>query len=309
MVLFMGKIKDPGFGYTSSIKSARMINSDGSFNIKHVNSKFSFSEIYSHLINMSWLKFLVLIFLGYTLTNIIFASLYVFFGLEQLSIVSQSFGQDFLHAFFFSAQTLTTLGYGLISPIGNIAGFISAFEALIGLLSFAFFTGLLYGRFSKPKAAIRFSDVMVLRPFKDGNALMFRLMNKRKNIMIEPEISVTMAVNELDDFGNVKRNFFKLNLEREHIMYLPTTWTIVHEINKKSPLNTYSFEAIEKLNAELFILIKYYEDAYAQQVYQIHSYSFDSIKSNNKFVDAYYFDQKGNAVLDHKKLSCTESIH
>lgn len=302
----MAKIKDPGFGYASNKKAARLVNNDGSFNIKHINKRFAVSEVYSHLIQISWTKFFLYVVAGYILVNLLFATIYYSIGVDQLSVGVKDDLQDFMNAFFFSTQTLTTLGYGTISPIGNLSGLVSSFEALIGLLSFSLMTGLLYGRFSRPKAAIRFSETLVLRSFKEHRAIMFRLMNKRKNIMIEPEINITLAINELNEDGEFKRLFFKLELERHRIMYLPTTWTIVHEIDEKSPLFKYSDEEIEKLNAELFILIQYYEDAFTQNVYQIHSYDFSNMKIGEKFIPAYYFDTEGRTVLDHTKLSETE---
>ena len=304
----MEKIKDPGFGYKTANSAKRMVNADGSFNLIHINKKFSVSEIYSRLINMTWIKFITLIFLWYFLLNILFAGIYFFIGIEHLTIEKSTPFQDFLNSYFFSAQTLTTLGYGLVSPQGNITAFISSLEALIGLIGFAFMTGLLYGRFSKPKAAIRFSDVMVLRPFKEKRAVMFRLMNKRTNVMIEPKIKVTLAINELDDKGGFSRKFFNLNLEREKIMYLPSTWTIVHEIEEGSPLYKYTDEQLLKLNAELLVLIEYYEDAFTQNVYQMHSYSFNDLRNNYKFTPAYYFDENGQAILDHGNLSKIESM-
>jgi inward rectifier potassium channel len=304
----MEKIKDPGFGYKTANSAKRMVNADGSFNLIHINKKFSVSEIYSRLINMTWIKFITLIFLWYFLLNILFAGIYFFIGIEHLTIEKSTPFQDFLNSYFFSAQTLTTLGYGLVSPQGNITAFISSLEALIGLIGFAFMTGLLYGRFSKPKAAIRFSDVMVLRPFKEKRAVMFRLMNKRTNVMIEPKIKVTLAINELDDKGVFSRKFFNLNLEREKIMYLPSTWTIVHEIEEGSPLYKYTDEQLLKLNAELLVLIEYYEDAFTQNVYQMHSYSFNDLRNNYRFTPAYYFDENGQAILDHGNLSKIESM-
>jgi inward rectifier potassium channel len=304
----MEKIKDPGFGYKTANSAKRMVNADGSFNLIHINKKFSVSEIYSRLINMTWIKFITLIFLWYFLLNILFAGIYFFIGIEHLTIEKSTPFQDFLNSYFFSAQTLTTLGYGLVSPQGNITAFISSLEALIGLIGFAFMTGLLYGRFSKPKAAIRFSDVMVLRPFKEKRAVMFRLMNKRTNVMIEPKIKVTLAINELDDKGVFSRKFFNLNLEREKIMYLPSTWTIVHEIEEGSPLYKYTDEQLLKLNAELLVLIEYYEDAFTQNVYQMHSYSFNDLRNNYRFTPAYYFDKNGQAILDHGNLSKIESM-
>lgn len=302
-------IKDPGFGYKSAKKPNKLVNSDGSFNMKHINKRFSFPELYTYLISMPWWLFFTAVFIGYVIVNICFALIYYTIGIEQLSLHSVSSLQDFLNAFFFSTQTITTLGYGAISPIGNIAAFVAAFEAFLGLLSFSFFTGLLYGRFSKPKAAIRFSDTFIIRPFKKEHALMFRLMNKRKNIMIEPEINVTIAINTTDATDGFKREFFELSLERKKIMYLPTTWTIVHEINSDSPLCKFSDAELELLSAEIFVLLEYYEDSFSQKVYQLHSYDFNAVEMNKKYVPAYYFDIDGVAVLDHNKLSKTEIIN
>ena len=303
----MAKIKDPGFGYKSNQKIDRMVNDDGSFNMQHVNKKFSVSELYSHLISMSWVKFFIYILIGYIVLNLCFALIFFNLGINQLSVSPTNNSiNDFLTAFYFSTQTLTTLGYGTISPIGHAASLFAALEALVGLLCFSFFTGLLYGRFSKPKAAIRFSDALILRPFNTSNALMFRLMNKRNNIMIKPEISVTMSLNYINEEGQSNLKFFRLKLERSEIMYLPTTWTIVHEIDSDSPLFGYSFDKIKALNAELFILINYYEDSFAQQVYQIHSYNFNQIELNKKFTPAFYFNENGTPILDHDKLNQLE---
>lgn len=303
------KIKDPGFGYNSTNKPNRLVNADGSFNIKHLNRHFSFSELYTYLISMPWWLFFLCVFSGYVIINLLFGSIYYTVGINHLSIQSVNSLQDFLNAFFFSTQTITTLGYGTISPVGNIAAFVAAFEAFLGLLSFSFFTGLLYGRFSRPKAAIRFSDTFVIRPFKKERALMFRLMNKRKNIMIEPEINVTIAVNTTTRKGEFKREFFELPLERKKIMYLPTTWTIVHEIDEGSPLFKYTNTELEQLNAEIFVLLEYYEDSFSQKVYQLHSYDFSQLELEKKFTSAYYFDTDGTAILDHKKLSQTEVMN
>lgn len=303
------KIKDPGFGYNSTNKPNRLVNADGSFNIKHLNRHFSFSELYTYLISMPWWQFFMFVFLGYVTINVLFGMIYYVVGINQLSLQSVNSSQDFLNAFFFSTQTITTLGYGTISPTGNVAAFVAAFEAFLGLLSFSFFTGLLYGRFSRPKAAIRFSETFVIRPFKKERALMFRLMNKRKNIMIEPEINVTIAINTTTKKGEFKREFFELPLERKKIMYLPTTWTIVHEINDGSPLCKYTNTELKQLNAEMFVLLEYYEDSFSQKVYQLHSYDFNQLELEKKFTPAYYFDADGTAVLDHEKLSKTEAIN
>ena len=300
--------KDPGFGFKSAKNVKGIINKDGSSNIKHINRKFGLDDMYSFSIELSWFKFFLLVLLGYILFNIVFGLVYVLIGIEQITPSKGSFFQDFLNGFFFSAQTLTTVGYGGIVPKGILANVISAFEALIGLLSFSFITGLLYGRFSKPRAAIRFSDNLIIREFEGKRALMFRLMNSRKTIMIEPKVSVTLSLNEKDKEGNYKRRFFALKLNRDKIMYLPTIWTLVHPIDEESPLHGMTNEEIKDLDAGLYVLLNYHEDSYGQQVYRTSSYKFTQIITDVKYAPSSSFDEDGYTVLDHDKLSEVEKL-
>jgi inward rectifier potassium channel len=302
------KSKDPGFGYNSKENAKSIINDDGSSNVHHINRKRNVNDLYSYFIDISWSKFFLLIIVSYTILNILFGLLYVAIGIEEITKTKGTFFADFLNGFFFSAQTLTTVGYGGIAPKGVSANLIAAFEAMIGLLSFSFITGLLYGRFSKPKASIKFSKNLILRNFKENKAIMFRLMNSRKTVMIEPEITVTLSVTEKNKNGEFKRNFYTLNLERNKIMYLPTIWTVVHEIDDKSPLFKYSNEEIQELDAQLYLLMNYHEESFSQKVYQIYSYDFEDLIFDVKFVSSSSFDDEGYNVLDHDKLNKVEKM-
>ncbi len=305
----MSKTKDPGFGYNSAKNVKGTINKDGSSNIIHINRKFSIDDLYIYFIELSWARFFVMVIAIYTMFNILFGFVYVAIGIEQITPSKGSFFEDFLNGFFFSAQTLTTVGYGGIAPKGILANLIAAFEALIGLTSFSFITGLLYGRFSKPRASIRFSDNLIVRDFKEGErALMFRLMNSRKTIMIEPEVSVTLSLNEKNNEGQYERSFFTLELERRKITYLPTIWTIVHPINKKSPLYSLTNAEIQKLDAGLYVLIQYHEESFGQKVYQASSYKFNQLLTDVKYTRSSSFDEDGYTVLNHQKLSEVESL-
>lgn len=299
----MQKIKDPGFGYSSKKNAQSIINKNGKSNIIHKNKKFSFQDLYSYLIQISWFRFFLFVLLGYTLINILFGLIYTFIGIEDLTTLSRNKFDDFLNGFFFSAQTITTVGYGSISPHGFLANLVSAFEALIGLMSFSFITGLLYGRFSKPKASVKFSNHIIYRDFKGGKALMFRLMNNRSTIMIEPEISVTMAITNSKKDNVSKREFYELKLERKAIKYLATVWTIVHEVDGESPLFNLSDNDIEKLDIEWYILMQYHEDAFSQKVFQTYSFTDEDLKFKVKFKPSISYDSEGYLELDHDELS------
>lgn len=302
------KVKDPGFGYDSYKNAKSVIDEKGNSNVIHINRKFSFDDLYAFFIEISWIQFFLFAILLYTVVNILFAFVYVAIGIEEITPSTGIFWRDFLNGFFFSAQTLTTVGYGGIAPQGLIANIIAAFEAMIGLLSFSFLTGLLYGRFSKPRAAIKFSENFIIRDFKEGKALMFRLMNNRKTVMIEPEITVMLSITKKEKNSDFKRNFYRLKLERDKIMYLPTTWTVVHEITEESPLYPFVKKGFSQLDAELYILLNYHEESFSQRVYQIHSYPFDRVIEDAQFIPSHGFNKEGYTIVDHDRLNQTKGL-
>ena len=304
----MKKSKDPGFGFSSKKDAKVIVNKDGSSNILHHNKRISFQEAYTYLIEISWFQFFVYVFVSYLLINMFFGLVFIWVGIEQIAPATGNLFKDFLNGFFFSAQTVTTVGYGKIAPNGLIGNIIAAFEALIGLLSFSFITGLLYGRFSKPKASVGFSKNIILRNFNEGKALMFRLINNRTNIMIEPSISVTLSLPVKGKFGELKREFYQLKLELETIKYLPTSWTIVHQIDEESPLYNLTSRQVKELDAEWYILMQYHDDSFAQRVYQVHSYTSKDLEVNVKFAPITHFNKDGYTVLDHKKISTLEKL-
>ena len=301
------KVKDPGFGYQSSKNAKKLINDDGTSNVIHVNRKRGMHDLYSHLIEIPWWQFFLIVILIYTLINILFAIIYNLIGIEQITPSTGNTFRDLLNGFFFSAQTVTTVGYGGISPQGLVANIIASFQAMIGLLGFSFITGLLYGRFSRPKAAIKFSKHLIVRDFKEHRAIMFRLMNSRKNMMIEPQVTVTLAISELDEgTQEYQRKFYRLKLERDQIMYLPTMWTVVHELDEVSPLSKYSNEELQTMDAEMYILLQYHDESFSQKLFKIYSYKFSQLQINKKFASSFMFDEEGYVLLDHEKLNHLE---
>lgn len=300
------KIKDPGLGYNSNENVQSFINPNGSSNILHINRVHSFEDLYTYLLSLSWTLFSLLATLGFIILNSFFALVYLWIGIEELTIPSSEWWRNFLNAFNFSAQTITTVGYGSLSPNGVLSGLVSSLESLIGLMSFSFITGLLYGRFSKPKSSIRFSENFVVRKFENEKALMFRLTNKRTTIMIEPEIKITLTITEKDTSGEFKRSFYQLKLERDKITYLPTMWTIVHKIDKDSPLYKYTDEELQDLTANMYILFQYHEESYSQKLYKLHSYRFEDLKINTSFKSSVRFSKQGQIILNHDLLDQTE---
>lgn len=300
-----------GFGNTGNNSGQRILNKDGTANIiRKGDNRFSPVNIYHSLITMSWWKFMLLILFYYVFINLLFTLTYYYLTPNHLAgmIYSNEF-ERFEECFFFSAQSLTTVGYGRINPVGLIASSIASLEALIGLMGFALATGLLYGRFSRPTARLRYSENILLSPYthpehsKDApTAFMFRIVNARNNQLIEVEALVLFAYNE-ESNGKTIRRFQRLKLEVEKINFLAMSWTIVHPVNPQSPLAGLSPKDLEELDAEFMVSIKAIDDTYVQQVYARTSYKWDEIIWNAKFESMLERQAGKPLTLDLGKLS------
>jgi len=298
-----------GFGASANTQGNRLLRSDGTFNVKREGLQF-FDRInfFHELLNMSWTKFVFLIFSTYTVINVAFAGLYMAVGMDQIEGDSgMTTAEHFWDAFFFSSQTLTTVGYGRTSPIGFTANLIAATECLIGLMMFAIITGLLYGRFSKPQAKLVYSKNALIAPFKDGlNAFMFRIANGRRNQLIECEAEVMMSYIESET--NIRRFLF-LDLEYEKVTGLALSWTIVHPINSESPLKDLSAAELIEMDAEFILIFKAFDDTYAQTVHTRHSYHAEELIWGAKFEPMYHSsNDKQATVLELHKVGAFKSM-
>ena len=274
---------DPGFGTRQFSGNIRSINKDGSVNIRRKGKKgIDAAGFYQKLLVMSWTKFLFLFLSAYFLVNVLFAIVYYFIGMENFfGTEPGNFISEFEDAFFFSAQTLTTVGYGHISPATFSASAVGAIESMIGLMGFAMATGLLYGRFSRPKAQLVFSHNIIVAPYRGIRGLMLRVANQNQSELIEAEAQVTMAIN---DSETGKRLFYTLPLETTKINFLALSWTIVHPFDEKSPLIGLTLEDLEKRNIEIMIILKAFDDTFSQQVYSRTSYKAEDFIFGAKFV-------------------------
>ena len=296
------RINDPGFGAKYSRRTKRIINKDGSFNVKREGIDTGLRSLYEALIGMNVLPFMAIVAAVYFLLNAFFATLYFLNGVEYLNGAEPTGGiQDWLTCFYFSFQTFTTVGYGALSPMGTTANVIAAFEALLGLLGFALATGLLYGRFSKPRAKLLYSNQVLIAPFQDGEALMFRVTNKRSNVLMEMEARVILMIKD-DPMTPHQRSYYRLKLQVEKIHFLPLSWTIVHPIDEESPLFNLSDKQLLESEAEVLILIMGFDDTFNQVVHSRHSYTIEEFVRNAKFEMPYEIDEDGDVVMNINQI-------
>jgi Inward rectifier potassium channel C-terminal domain/Ion channel len=294
-----------GFGANAADYGGRFVNKNGQPNIikKGVNFWGRISWYHAMLALPGW-KFLLLLFTFFILANIIFACIYYFIGVEHLSgMDTGSELQKFGEAFFFSAQTFTTVGYGRISPSGFLTSTIAALEALVGLLSFAIATGLFYGRFSKPTAYLKFSDNAIIAPFKDGTALMLRIAPFKNTTLTDAEAKVTVGI-AIEENGKITNKFFPLQLEYHNVNALTLSWTIVHPITEESPLYGFTKEDFGNTRGEILIFIKAFDDMFSNTVVARSSYTFREIIYGVKFIPMYYRNSDADAtILDLEKIN------
>jgi inward rectifier potassium channel len=296
--------QDTGFGDKASEMGGRMVNRDGSFNIQRlgISVRERVSSYHSMLTMPRW-RFLLVIFIAYLLINSFFTLLYWLAGPTGLEGVDSSQGFEHIkELFFFSTQTFTTVGYGRVNPVGELTNWIAAIESLIGFLSFAIAAGLLYGRFSRPRSFVRFSQKMVVANYRGGKALMFRLVGyKDDHLLTNAEVKVSARLFSPD--GTYQ--FYNLDLERSHVDSLVLNWTVVHPINANSPFYDLSEPEIMSLQPEVSALLIGFDEVYSSTVMARNSYALSDLIFGYRFVPM-YFRGKSNTKLDLSLLDSVE---
>jgi len=294
---------DPGLTREFGARLSRAVNKDGSFNIRRTGADWRAFHPWLFVVRMSWFGFGVLVLGFYAFVNTLFALFY--FSMDPAQVIGSAAPTNFsrfLNDFFFSAQSLTTVGYGTLAPGGVAASFCATIESLTGLLSFAMITGLLVARASKPSASIGYSTNALIAPYQNATALMFRVANQRTNNLMELQAQVMLMTVE-GTAEKPERKFALLTLERESVIFLALTWTIVHPIEQSSPLFGKTAEDLSKIQAEIVILIKGFDETFSQTVHSRHSYRYDEFVWGAKFSPAFVVDPaRGDLVLELNRL-------
>jgi len=295
---------DLGFGGRVTQQArGRFLNRDGSFNVVREGLSFLQSlSLYHALLTISWTRYFLASAGAYFATNFLFGSLYFLCGPGALhGTEGESVAERFADAFFFSVQTLATIGYGRVSPVGLAANLIVTVEALVGLLGFALVTGLLFARFSRPNAKVLFSDRAIVAPYHGGTALMFRIANARRNQLIEVNATVSLGWWEGAE-GKEVRRFHELALERRKVVFFPLHWVVVHPIDVKSPLHGVSEERFRASDPELLILLTAVDETFSQTVHARSSYKQEEVVWGARFDDMFVAREDRRIAIDMRRL-------
>ena len=290
---------DLGFGNRITGDRDRLIDKDGNFNVKRVGLKTW--TPYQDLVEMSWSQFFKLVIAFFIGANAVFALLITAIGVDCLSGMKPgNWLENYGQAWFFSVQTFTTVGYGSISPSCVSTNFVAATIALVGLMSAALATGLLFVRFSKPTSQLVFSKNAIITPYRDGLSFQFRIANMRNSRLINLDVKLTMSWVETNPDGSRQRRFSRLRLEREKMVMLPLNWNIVHPIDEESPFWERTPEDMKEMNVEVIVLVEAFDESFSQTIFANGSYCDEEFLWGVKWKPMYYPDPAGSGktILD-----------
>jgi inward rectifier potassium channel len=254
------------------------------------------------ILNLSWPGFAGLVFGIYFLINVAFASLYM---LNPHAVAEMRPG-SFFDAFFFSVETLATVGYGHMYPDSFYGHLIAMLEIMVGMFGLAVITGLIFVRFSRPTARIHFSKVAVIAPFDGVPNLMIRVANLRHQAMVEPEFRMILFRNIITAEGDDVRRFRSLNLEFDHLITFPAVITVRHRIDEMSPLFGMTPEGFQQQDVRIVASIVGVDTVIVAPVQSFGDYNYEQIEWNRRFVEIYDQNEEGEWTVDYARIDETE---
>lgn len=260
------------------------------------------SDLYHRALTMGWGPFALTGTLIYVAANAAFAGLYL---LQPGSIQGARPG-SFADAFFFSVQSISTIGFGGMLPATLYANVLTTAEAIASLALVALATGSVFARISRPTARVMFGRSVVIGPYNGVPTLFVRLGNQRTSQIVEADVSVALLRSEYSDEGVPFRRFYDLGLARSHTPVFGLTFSVMHPIDAASPLAGTTPEALEAMEAELLVAVTGLEETTSQTVHARCSYTAAEILWNRRFADIIKRDENGRRYIDYSRFHDTE---
>jgi len=278
---------------------ARRFDTQGSTFYVIGDERAIWRDAYHTFLRMPWWGSLLAIAGGFFIANLIFAVIYYFMG----GIGGTDGG--FVDALSFSVQTMSTIGYGVMHPDSGGATTIMIIESLFGILITAIATGLVFAKFSRPTTRVAFSENVVITSHEGARTLMFRVGNRRSNVIVEAQLHVVAYMTTFTKEGETFYRGFDLELERDRQVGMTRGWTVMHTIDESSPLHGLDAAGLAKAELELHISLVGIDDITTQQIYLIHRYDDKSVKFGHRFADTLSALADGTFVLDLRNFDRT----
>lgn len=260
--------------------------------------RWHWSDTYHAILTLSWPRFFLLVIGVYLTVNLLFAGMYSLIP----GTISNARPGSFIDLFFFSIETLATVGYGVMSP-GSVYGhIIASTEIVLGMLVTAVLTGLLFARFSRPTARVLFSRVMVVTKFNGISTLMLRAGNERNNLILEASVRVTMIRKERTLEGEIFYRVYDLKLDRDRSSAFALSWTVMHRIDESSPLHGKTAEDLVLDEAVFHVAISGQDETLNDTVHARQSYETEDVLFGSRFADILFERETGKWALDFSKF-------
>jgi inward rectifier potassium channel len=259
-------------------------------------------DLYHSLLTTTWLQFFALVLVVYLGANLVFACGYLAIG----DGIEEARPGSFADAFFFSVQTMATIGYGKMAPRGIWANLLVTLEALVGLLGLALVTGLVFAKFSRPTARVIFSHNAVITSFDGVPSLLVRMANERGNQIAEAQAHLVLLRTERTPEGEEIRRAHDLRLRRSHSAFFAFTWLVVHPITPDSPLHGETSESLRVKDVDLVASMTGLDETLSQSVHARHAWMPDQILWGRKFADVLVTLDDGRRAIDYRKFHDVE---
>jgi inward rectifier potassium channel len=263
----------------------------------------AFEDLYHFLVTSSWPALVALIAATFTVANLVFAlGYYLDGGIENARPGS------FTDAFFFSVQTMATIGYGKMVPVSMFTNILVSIEALSGLVALALMTGLVFAKFSRPTARVRFSRYVVIGPRDGVSSLMIRMANQRADRIVEANIHAVFARQETTAEGESIRRFYDLGMTRNVSSLFVLSWTAVHRIVPGSPLFGETRESLADSQPQIVVSITGLDEVFSQTIHARYAYGLDEIIWGARLADVLVRHPDGSQSVDYTHFDDVEKI-
>ena len=241
---------------------------------------------------------------AYLLLNTAFALLYF---IDPGGLAGARVG-SFGDTFFFSVETIGTIGYGLIAPKDLYTNIVMTAENFCGLSFIAVATGVIFARVSRPTARVVFTKNALITLHEGQPTFMFRAANERANRLLEADVTVSITRDIVTAEGKRMRRFEDMKVVRARSPLFALTWTVLHVIDKDSPLYGLTKERVEEEAGNILVLISGMDETFAQRIHARHAYGGADLVWNRHFADVIFEEPEGQWVLDFTRFHNLDDI-